>query len=137
MPSIRRSLIAYFLILLLAALGAVGLLVDRFAADMKKSWQVAESNRIEQEYTFRCKETERQFDEELEDQAVRLGRELRAKYVAHFSLNPGPGRRPDPEKDPEYRKFHRLGAGGIGGSAVTAPANDAPGLRHWVYWNYQ
>ncbi|HVK17827.1 MAG TPA: HAMP domain-containing sensor histidine kinase [Fimbriiglobus sp.] len=136
MPSIRRSLIVYFLILLLVALGAVGLLVDRFAADMKRSWQVAESDRIEQEYTFRCKETERQFDEELEDQAVKLGRELRAKYVAHFSLNPGPGRRPDPERDTEYRKFHRLGAGAVAGSAVTGLANELPGVRSWVYWNY-
>ena len=116
MPSIRRSLIAYFLILLLAALGRMRLLVDHIAADMKKSWQVAESNRIEQEYTFRCKETKAPVRRGVGG-SCRQARPRTAGEVtfAVSASTPARGVRPDPERDQEYRKFHRLGVGGVAG----------------------
>ncbi|HET6575315.1 MAG TPA: hypothetical protein VFG68_17040, partial [Fimbriiglobus sp.] len=82
MPSIRRSLIAYFLLLLGAALAAVGVLVDRFAGAAMRARATAEAGRIEQDYTYRVKESEASFDEDLERQSTALGKEFRLhKYL--------------------------------------------------------
>lgn len=80
MPSLRRSLIAYFLVLLAFALGGVGVLIDRFAHDALQARESAESKRIAQEYETRCAESQAKFDDELLIQAQSLGREIRQKY---------------------------------------------------------
>ena len=80
MPSIRRSLIGYFLLLMGITLGGVGLLVDRFVVNAIRAREVAEADRAEKEYQSRCEETKKQFDKELESQARSLAQELRGKY---------------------------------------------------------
>jgi signal transduction histidine kinase len=80
MPSLRRSLIAYFLVLLAFALGGVGVLIDRFANDALKARELAEQKRIIQEYETHCAESQAKFDDELLIQAQSLGREIRQKY---------------------------------------------------------
>ena len=80
MPSIRRSLIGYFLLLMGVTLGGVGLLVDRFVVNAIRAREVVEADRAEKEYQSRTVDTRKQFDKELEDQAKSLARELREKY---------------------------------------------------------
>lgn len=80
MPSIRRSLVAYFLLVLGLALGAVGLLYDQFSRGFGRGREDAEIGRIEQEFSAKCKESSQKFDDGLELQAQHLGRELRLKY---------------------------------------------------------
>ena len=48
MRSIRRSLLGYLLVLLALGLGAVGLLVDRFAQAAITAREEAETRRIDQ-----------------------------------------------------------------------------------------
>ena len=80
MPSLRRSLLAYFLGLLAVALGGVGLLIDRFANDALQARETAEQKRIAQEFDARCADSHAKFDDELLLQAQSLGREIRQKY---------------------------------------------------------
>lgn len=79
MPSIRRSLIAYFLLLLAVALGAVGLLVDRFASEAVRGQEDADAKRFNREYEVSCQRVEREFNDDLERKAEALGKELRWK----------------------------------------------------------
>lgn len=80
MPSLRRSLIGYFLGLLALALGGVGVLIDRFANDALQAREGAERKRIAQEYETHCADSQSKFDDELLIQAQSLGREIRQKY---------------------------------------------------------
>jgi two-component system, OmpR family, heavy metal sensor histidine kinase CusS len=80
MPSLRRSLIGYFLLLLAMALGAVGVLVDRFAHDALQGRERAEQIRIDREHESHVADSQSKFDDELLIQAQSLGRELRSKY---------------------------------------------------------
>ena len=132
MRSIRRSLVLYFLALLGLGLGAVGLLVDRFARDAARSREEAEVGRIEQAYEVNRKETEERFDDELLDRAKTLGRELDAK----FSLLA--------RRDEEFRRDYSLlmdalHLGGVGtgwpavGAIATAENRQARLAMSWVY----
>jgi two-component system heavy metal sensor histidine kinase CusS len=140
MPSIRRSLIAYFLILLLVALGGVGVLVDRFAELMMRAREVAEAKRIDQEYEFRCQQTERKFNEELEQQATDLGRELRWKeFVLSIRMRDRDRELEDWEKR-NRMAFSLLPAVGFGGAwpaAVSQLVAQNPRVRGPVYWAAQ
>ena len=81
MPSLRRSLIGYFLLLLACALVGVGVLIDRFAHEALEARELAERKRIVQEYETHCADSQEKFNAELEIQAQSLGRELRSKYA--------------------------------------------------------
>ncbi len=124
-------MIAYFLILLLVALGIVGILVDRIAANMKRAWEAADAKLIEQNYEIACKETKQQFEQELEQQARTLGRELRSKYVALTIGGRGFDRERERERDQEFRRYQEQ-VGAIGGSAfyqVGLPVVERPPRR--------
>lgn len=76
MPSIRRNLLGYLLLLIALALGGVGLLVDRYAQAAMHTREDAETNRIEEGYKAREKEAAAKFDAELLAEAELLGREV-------------------------------------------------------------
>ena len=92
----------------------------------------AEADRIELEYTFRCRETERQFDGELEDQAVKLGRELRAKYVAQASALTAVGAQGSRPGEGTRASLPVQVRTGSVGSMVTALTSDGHGGRNWT-----
>jgi two-component system heavy metal sensor histidine kinase CusS len=62
MPSIRRNLLGYLLVLLALALGGVGLLVDQFAGAAMRAREEAETKRIEQAYKVRENKAQDKFD---------------------------------------------------------------------------
>src|SRR5205085_3712700 len=105
MPSIRRNLLGYLLLLLALCLGGVGLLVDRFAQAAMRARENAETKRIEEGYKTREKEAAARFDAELLSEAEYLGREALAARLY----------------TPEI--LGRRGAGGSVGAAVR-PADD-------------
>ena len=72
MRSIRRSLLGYLLVLLALGLGAVGLLVDRFAQAAITAREEAETKRIEQTFATRRQEVKAQLDAELVAEAKSL-----------------------------------------------------------------
>lgn len=65
MRSIRRSLLGYLLLLLAVALGAVGVLVDRFANAAIRSREESEEDRIEQTFKVRQIEAKVKFDTDV------------------------------------------------------------------------
>jgi len=79
MPSLRRSLILYFLALVGLVLGALGLLIDRFAADALDARLESETRRIDNEYKSDTAAAAEKFDEELLTAARSLAREYRDK----------------------------------------------------------
>jgi signal transduction histidine kinase len=81
MPSLRRSLIAYFLVLLAVALGGVSLIVHRVAADALDKRLASERARIQTECEYQQKQTKDDFNDKLLDEAERLGRDLRSKFA--------------------------------------------------------
>lgn len=110
MPSIRRSLIAYFLILLGVALAAVGVLVDRFAGEAMRAREKAEADRIEQEYTYRVKESETKFDEDIERQATAVGKEFRLHRFLISLRERGRDRNREPR---EWEKRYQSSMGAV------------------------
>jgi signal transduction histidine kinase len=86
MPSLRRSLIAYFLILLATALGGVSLITYRVAADALDKRLDSERSRIQVECDYQQKQVTENFNAKLLDEAERLGRDLRSKF-ALLNLN--------------------------------------------------
>ncbi len=92
MRSIRRSLLGYLLVLLALGLGAVGLLVDRFAQAAITAREEAETKRIEQTFATRRQEVKAQLDAELVAEAKSLSREVqRALNRAFGQGGRGPG----------------------------------------------
>lgn len=79
MPSLRRSLILYFLVLVGLVLGALGLLIDRFAADALDARLESETRRIDNEYKTDTTVAADKFDEELLTAARSLAKEYRDK----------------------------------------------------------
>ena len=65
MPSIRRSLLGYLLLLLALALGAVGALVDRFAGAAIHQREASEEDRIDTTLNVRQLEAKTKFDADL------------------------------------------------------------------------
>ncbi|MFO0850837.1 MAG: HAMP domain-containing sensor histidine kinase [Gemmataceae bacterium] len=110
MPSIRRSLIGYFLLLLGLALAAVGGLVDTFARETMQARETAERLATEQEFARRKQDALHQFDELLLQRADSLGRELRTQ------LRLIDRRDRDPAEAAQFQRFH-AGLGAIGGGA--------------------
>ena len=82
MPSLRRSLIAYFLVLLGLALLSYALVIDRFANETLRARQESETKRLEQEHERNCQDAEEKFNEQMMVQARTLGNELRSVYKA-------------------------------------------------------
>ena len=82
MPSLRRSLIAYFLVLLGLALLSYALVIDRFANETLRARQESETKRIEQEHDRSAVDAEEKFNDQMTVQARTLGSELRSVYQA-------------------------------------------------------
>jgi len=97
MRSIRRSLLGYFMLLLALALGAVGLLVDRFAQVAIVTREKAEADRIEQSYRLRRDEGQKKFDAELvtETRAFSTGAQSTLSHVPGLASPGRGGPRPD------------------------------------------
>ena len=77
MPSLRRSLIVYFLVLVGLALGLLGLLIDRFAAYALAARLESETRRIDAEHTAAVKAAAVKFDTDLLTDAKLLAKEYR------------------------------------------------------------
>ena len=82
MPSLRRSLIAYFLVLLGLALLSYAILIDRFANETLLARQESETKRIQQEHDRGALDAEEKFNDQMTVQARTLGSELRSVYQA-------------------------------------------------------
>src|SRR5437762_2963890 len=82
MPSIRRNLLGYLLLLLALCLGGVGMLVDRFAQAAMRAREESETRRIEAAYTTREKEVKDQFDAELVAEAHKFWDAVRGRMYA-------------------------------------------------------
>ena len=80
MPSLRRSLIAYFLALLGLALLSYAILIDRFASETLLARQESETKRIQQEHDRSALDAEEKFNEGMLLQAKALSNELRTVY---------------------------------------------------------
>ncbi len=80
MPSIRRSLIGYFLLLMGVTFLGVGLIVDGFVSSANAARQAADEARLRQDYEVRCRDSADKFDEELLSRAQSLAKELRKEY---------------------------------------------------------
>ena len=133
MPSLRRSLIAYFLVLLAFALGGVGLLIDRFANDTLTARESAESKRIDQEYESHCADSQKKFDDELLIQAQSLGREIREKYtlLAKQAVDDSL------KRFPLSLAVHSLGdIGSPLGSVVSTAISQSPSSRNLLFWSF-
>jgi signal transduction histidine kinase len=91
MRSIRRSLIGYFMLLLALSLGAMAVLVNRFAEEAIKEREEAEARRIEKAYEVRQQEAKAKFDAEVLSETKSLARELQAKLQAMFGSRPPGG----------------------------------------------
>jgi signal transduction histidine kinase len=89
MPSIRRSLLGYLLLLLALALGAVGVFVDRFANGALRQREASEVDRIEQTFKLRQHEAKTKFDADLLAESKALAREV------HSHTRPLVGQNPD------------------------------------------
>ncbi len=76
MRSIRRSLLAYLLVLLALALGAVGVLVDGFAIDAIRAREKSESDNIEHAFKVRHQEAKAKFDADLVAESKALSKEV-------------------------------------------------------------
>ncbi len=146
MRSIRRSLIAYFLLLLALALGAVGVLVHQIAGDALRDREAISAERINTEYKDQCARADQQFNDSLEKQAEALGRELKWKYAFLYS--------PDRQRDADDLQRFRismavlpvgLGAtspwAGLYGTTVSATqipqGQRGPPARNWLFWWFQ
>jgi len=80
MPSLRRSLIAYFLVLLGLALLAYAIVIDRFAHETLRARQDSETKRIDEEHDRNVQDAEEKFNEQMFAHARTLGLQLRQVY---------------------------------------------------------
>src|SRR5262245_25946788 len=105
MRSIRRSLLGYLLLLLALAIGAVGVLVDRFANAAVRARASSETERIEQTYKVRQQEAKAKFDAELLTETKSLAKEVpykMADILGQKIRRGGPPKTPEPPiKAPE------------------------------------
>ena len=82
MPSIRRSLILYFLLLMGLTLGVVGLFVRHEVASALESRAAADATRINADARRRLDDSKQQFDRELFLEARTLLREFGRNYFS-------------------------------------------------------
>ncbi len=87
MRSIRRSLLGYLLLLLALALGAVGVLVARFANAAVRAREASETERIEQTFKVRQQEAKTKFDADLLAEAKGLAKEVQYKTAIILGQN--------------------------------------------------
>ena len=87
MPSIRRSLMAYFLGLMSLTLVVVGVLMNRFVTGAIAARQTSDEQRLKQDHEVRCRETTEKFDNELLNHAQNLAGELRKDYASAVNRN--------------------------------------------------
>jgi two-component system, OmpR family, heavy metal sensor histidine kinase CusS len=135
MPSLRRSLILYFLLLMAVSLTVIGIVSHRLVLASLQSREVAETGRIVQEYNLRVQEAKNKFDDDLLNQAQSLGRELRGQYSL---LN---NRRNSEEQQRNIRTLmfiYPFGSfGSIGNpilSVVDFAASNTPSFRTPLFW---
>lgn len=127
MRSIRRSLLGYLLVLIALALGAVGVLVDRFANAAVRTREASEEDRIEQAFKASHAEAKAKFDADLMAEAKALATEVQYKTAVLLGQNE-PMRRLTPIEQvvaqvggillghtPERRPGGPGGFGGFGG----------------------
>ncbi|QJW92659.1 sensor histidine kinase [Frigoriglobus tundricola] len=88
MRSIRRSLLGYLFMLIMIALGAVGVLVDRFAVGAIRSRERSEAERIEREFELRQHDAKIKFDSDLLAETKALAKEVQYKTAALLGQNP-------------------------------------------------
>src|SRR5581483_3408281 len=120
MPSIRRNLLGYLLLLLALCLGGVGVFVDRFAQAAMRAREDAENRRIEAAYQQREKEAGAKFDAELTSEALLTARDtLRNRLFTSAILGnrDGPGAAVRPS-DSEVVAFQQNVVGLLGGLGV-------------------
>ncbi|VTR97327.1 integral membrane sensor signal transduction histidine kinase : Histidine kinase OS=Geobacter metallireducens (strain GS-15 / ATCC 53774 / DSM 7210) GN=Gmet_1027 PE=4 SV=1: HisKA: HATPase_c [Gemmata massiliana] len=138
MRSIRRSLLAYLLVLLALALGAVGVLVDGFAIDAIRAREKSESDNIEHAFKVRHQEAKAKFDADLMTESKALAKE------AHYKLSlllgqTEPLRRLSPSEQVAVQiggavlghnlEFRRPPGGGPGGPGPRPEPQPQPPLR--------
>jgi signal transduction histidine kinase len=126
MPSIRRSLIAYFLILLSLALAAVGLIVHQLAGGALWDREAIAAKQIEQDYRTQRVRAEEQFNDGLEKQAVALGRDFRHKSLILVV-------RDRASEFSEWDLRTRLGILALAPSGITSNWNALISAPHAVY----
>ncbi len=93
MRSIRRSLLGYLLLLLAVALGAVGVLVDRFAKAAFAQREEAEKQRIAERYRSLAATAKSKFHEEVAARLKTLAKDVQWKISALIGIQ-WDGRRP-------------------------------------------
>ena len=81
MRSIRRSLLGYLLVLLAVALGAVGVLVDRFANGAIRTREASETDRIEHAFNVRQREAKTKFDADVMSETKALAKDVHYKIA--------------------------------------------------------
>jgi two-component system, OmpR family, heavy metal sensor histidine kinase CusS len=134
MPSIRQSLIAYFLLLLGAALASVAVLYDRLASEAVEERKHAELKLIEQKLENRSNDAIEKFDSELLLHAKALARDVRQKYFLLANRPP----------DQNFLRRFQTSMGvaplgqGLSGwqTAFSVIATNHPGFRNSVFWNF-
>jgi signal transduction histidine kinase len=136
MPSIRRNLLGYLLLLLALCLGGVGVFVDRFAQAAMRAREDAETRRIEAAYLQREKEAGAKFDAELASEAQLTARDtlrnrLSTSAILGNRIDPGAAVRPS---DAEILDYQRRVVGLLGGLGLVnfadpprPPASPPPG----------
>jgi signal transduction histidine kinase len=102
MRSIRRSLLGYLLLLLAVSLGAVGVLVERFANAALRKREESETERIQQTFKVRAQEEKTKFDGDLVLESKSLARDVHFHTRSLVGQNLLPAPRPGaPPKMPE------------------------------------
>ncbi len=135
MRSIRRSLLGYLLVLLAVALGAVGVLVDRFANGAIRTREASETDRIEHAFNVRQREAKTKFDADVMSETKALAKDVHYKIAdllgQKLDQRKGPGgasRPTDPQPpvkapDEEAKLYRvRLAVLGLAAPPMVAPA---------------
>ncbi|MBY0458106.1 MAG: hypothetical protein K2V38_12260, partial [Gemmataceae bacterium] len=123
MRSIRRSLLGYLLLLLAVALGAVGMLVDRFTHGAIASRERSEVDSIENAFRVRRIEAQAQFDADLLREAKTLA------GVVRTGTGDLLGQNPDRRSTPEQRAAQFLAWASLGFAGPPPDVRLRPGLR--------
>jgi len=84
MHSLRRSLTSYLLALLVVTLAVVGIVIDQVTGRSLEARQTASRALIEAQFVDRCRDERLRMDDELLQEARKLGREFHKEYVPRF-----------------------------------------------------
>jgi signal transduction histidine kinase len=135
MPSLRRSLIVYFMALLALGLGGFAFIADRAVGDALSAREEAMRQLIDRNATDRILETRQKFDLDLLNHAREVARTAGTEYVTQMNLARN-----------RFELYQQLGlitaptAGGVGGpgnlaelltqAALSDPLQSANGRVH-------